>query len=506
MIDLGASYRLSLERSPDATALVDGDLRLSYAELFEKIRRAAGGLDRMGVKKGERVMIVLQNNWEMATLHWACQFLGVIATPLNWRIKGAELDYCLEDAEAAAVIFEEVSAEAITQSKIARSMPRIGLSGTKDATLSFDVLLEDDGFDGQGRADIDDISVMLYTSGTTGRPKGVPRSHRAERAAALAHIAQHRNLAGEVMLGTMPFYHTMGVRSLLAMQLLDGCLICQRQFDPQATLAMIEAEKITSIFLVPTLFHVLLEQPGFAATDISSVRHLGFAGAPMPDGLLFRIWEQFKPEQLINHYGSSEIYTLTIEPNAVTKPGSAGKAGLNQRIRVVALGSEDPDDQAAPGEEGQIIADCASEEAFKAYWRRPDADEKSFKGGWYFTGDTGYKDGDGDLFVTGRVDDMMISGGENVSPVEIESVLSLHPAVGEVAVAGLADERWGQIITAFVVRAGEVAADDLDAHCKSSELADFKRPRDYVFVKQIPKSPVGKILRRLLVSGEYETD
>ena len=183
MIDLGASYRLSLERSPDATALVDGDLRLSYAELFEKIRRAAGGLDRMGVKKGERVMIVLQNNWEMATLHWACQFLGVIATPLNWRIKGAELDYCLEDAEAAAVIFEEVSAEAIIQSKIARSMPRIGLSGTKDATLSFDVLLEDDGFDGQGRADIDDISVMLYTSGTTGRPKGVPRSHRAERAA-----------------------------------------------------------------------------------------------------------------------------------------------------------------------------------------------------------------------------------------------------------------------------------------------------------------------------------
>jgi 2-furoate---CoA ligase len=504
MIDLGSSYRISLDRSPGAVALVDGELRVTYAAWFDKIRRAAGGLERSGLNKGDRLVVAMQNRWEMATLHWACQFLGVMITPLNWRVKAGELDYCLENAEATALVFQDVSEEAVANSKEAGSIQRIGLEAGGNTTATFDDLLVDESFDGEPRAGIEDISVMLYTSGTTGKPKGVPRSHRAERAAAIAHVAQHRGIVGEVMLGTMPFYHTMGVRSILAMQLLDGCLVCQRKFDPQETIEMIEAEKITSVFLVPTLFHDLLEQPGFDHADTSSAVHLGFAGAPMPDGLLSKIWEKMKPEQLVNHYGSSEIYTFTIEPYAVGKPGSAGKAGLNQRIRVVKLGSEDPEDIADPGEEGQIIANCANDEAFTGYWRRPDADEKAFHDGWYFTGDTGYHDEDGDLFVTGRVDDMMISGGENITPVEIESVISLHPSVGEVAVAGIPDDRWGQKVTAFIVSSGDLTAEELDAHCKDSELADFKRPRDYVFLKQIPKSPVGKILRRLLVSGEFD--
>ena len=504
MIDLGSSYRLSLERSPDATALVDDRHRLSYKSWFDKIRRAASGLDRMGLEKGDRLVVVLQNRQEMATLHWACQFLGLIITPLNWRMKVGELDYCLQNAEAAAIVFQDVSEDTVAESNEAGSIPRIGLATGENTTTTFENLLEENSFGGEPRAEPDDISVMLYTSGTTGKPKGVPRSHRAERAAALAHVAQHRSIVGEVTLGTMPFYHTMGVRSLLAMQLLDGCLICQRKFDPRETLKMIEKEKITSVFLVPTLFHDLLAEPTFDEFDTSSAVRLGFAGAPMPDGLIFKIWEKMTPDQLINHYGSSEIYTFTIEPDAAGKPGSAGKAGLNQRIRVITLATNNPENIAEPGEEGQIIADCANEEAFTGYWRRPNADAKSFHGGWYFTGDTGYKDDDGDLFVTGRVDDMMISGGENITPVEIESVISLHPSVAEVAVAGIPDERWGQIVTAFIVRASDVSAAELDAHCKSSNLADFKRPRDYVFLKQIPKSPVGKILRRLLVSGKLE--
>ena len=179
---------------------------------------------------------------------------------------------------------------------------------------------------------------------------------------------------------------------------------------------------------------------------------------------------------------------------------------MNHRMRVVRLGSTDPDDIAPVGEEGQLIADLDCDEAFTGYWRRPDADEKALHGGWYFTGDTGYRDADGDFFVTGRVDDMMISGGENVSPVEVESLLSLHPAVSEVAVVGLPDERWGQRITAFIAKRSAVTPEELDAHCKASDLANFKRPRDYVFVKTVPKSPVGKILRRMLVSGDYEPE
>jgi len=479
-------------------------VRLTYGDWFGKIRRLCGGLERLGLQKGDRLATLMQNRWEMASLHWACQFLGLIITPLNWRMKAGELDYCLADAAAAALVFQDVAIDAVANSAAAATILRIGLEPGENAPATFDDLLQDNEFDGEPRALPDDISVILYTSGTTGKPKGVPRSHAAERAAALAHVAQHRGIVGEVMLGAMPFYHTMGVRSILAMQLLDGNLICQRKFDARETLQMIGAEKITSVFLVPTLFHDLLAEPAFDQFDTSSAVHLGFAGAPMPDGLMLQIWEKMKPDQLVNHYGSSEIYTFTIEPNAAHKPGSAGKAGLNQRIRVVKLGSDDPDNVTAPGEEGQIIADTANEEAFTGYWRRPDADAISFHGGWYFTGDTGLKDDDGDLFVTGRVDDMMISGGENITPVEIERVISLHPCVGEVAVAGISDERWGQKVTAFIVRAGAVSPEELDLHCKQSELADFKRPRDYVFLKEIPKSPVGKILRRLLVSGEFE--
>jgi 2-furoate---CoA ligase len=179
---------------------------------------------------------------------------------------------------------------------------------------------------------------------------------------------------------------------------------------------------------------------------------------------------------------------------------------LNARIRVVKLDARTPGQPAAVREEGQIIADLSSDEAFEGYWKRPDADARALRDGWYFTGDTGFVDEDGDVFVTGRVDDMMISGGENISPVEIESTLSLHPAVEEVAVVGFADERWGQRVTAFVKRKVVVDGEMLDAHCKSTGLPNFKRPREYVFVREIPKSPVGKILRRKLVAGEYEVE
>jgi 2-furoate---CoA ligase len=345
---------------------------------------------------------------------------------------------------------------------------------------------------------------MLYTSGTTSRPKGVPRRHRMERAAALAHVAQNLYGFGERTLGVMPLYHTMGVRSLLAMSLIGGTFVCLPRFAPAAALALIARERVTNLYLVPTLYHDLLASPDFAAADISSVRKLGFAGAPMTDGLLARLNEAFKPELFVNHYGSSEVYTCTIEQHAPGKPGAAGKAGLNQLIRVVRLGAASAGEVAASGEGGEIVALLAGDEAFEGYWRRPEADARALRDGWYFTGDTGYFDADGDLFVTGRVDDMIITGGENISPVEVESCLSLHPAVSEVAVVGLPDERWGQIVAAFVRPALAVDAAALDRHCRDAGLSDYKRPRRFVFVAELPKSPVGKLLRRKLLAGEYE--
>ena len=506
MLDLGTSFLAGVERDPRALAIVDGEVRLTYAEWYRRISSIVAGLDALGLKPDDHLLTVLQNRWQAATLHWACQFMGVILTPVNWRATAAELDYLIENSGAKAVVYEEISAGAIAQSTQAQARPRIALGKPQAGEIAFAALSDAKAPDATPRVGADAWSIMLYTSGTTAQPKGVPRRHRAERAAALAHVAQNIYGSGECTLGVMPLYHTMGVRSLLAMSLIGGTFVCLPRFDTARALALIAAEKVSNLYLVPTLYHDLVHDPAFARTDVSSVRKLGFAGAPMTDGLLKTLQAAFKPELFVNHYGSSEIYTFTIDQNAPAKPGSAGRAGINQRIRVVTLGATAPDQAAAPNEEGEIIAALSSDEAFEGYWRRPEADAKALRGGWYFTGDTGYVDADGDLFVTGRVDDMIITGGENVSPVEIESCLSLHPAVSEVAVVGLPDERWGKVIAAFIKRRAHVGDDELDKFCQTSGLAKFKRPRRYLFVRDIPKSPVGKLLRRKLVAGEYEPD
>ena len=199
-------------------------------------------------------------------------------------------------------------------------------------------------------------------------------------------------------------------------------------------------------------------------------------------------------------------YTFTVDQNADKKPGSAGKAGINQRIRVVEIGSKNPQKIVKKNIEGEIIASLKSEESFSGYLKRPDANKKSIIKNWYFTNDIGYIDNNGDLFVTGRVDDMIITGGENVSPIEIENLLSLNKNVLEVVVVGLPDEKWGQRICGFIKRDGNIEFGNLDKHCKESGMANFKRPKEYIFVKEIPKSPTGKILRRKLLAGEYDLD
>jgi 2-furoate---CoA ligase len=506
MLDLGSSFLASVARDPQALAIVDGATRLSYRDWYRQISALVAAFDTLGLAPGDHLVTALQNRCEAATIHWASQFAGVIITPLNWRSTADEIDFCVADAEAKAIVYERVSAEAVRSSKEAQKRTRIavGLPGTQD--LVFEALVAGTAEDALPRVAAEAWSVMLYTSGTTARPKGVPRRQRAERAAAIAHVAQNLYRRGERTLGAMPLYHTMGVRSLLAMSLIGGAFICLPRFDVARALDLIAAEKITNLYLVPTLYHDLVHHARFKDTDVSSVRKLGFAGASMTDGLLKQLQAAFAPELFVNHYGSSEIYTFTVDQHAPAKPGSAGRAGINQMIRVVRLGTATPDEIAAVGEEGEIIALLQGDESFEGYWRRPDADAKALRSGWYFTGDTGYVDPDGDLFVTGRADDMIVTGGENVSPVEIESCLSLHPAVSEVAVVGLADERWGKIVSAFVKRRAPIAADDLDQFCRTSGLANFKRPRRYVFVEAIPKSPVGKLLRRKLVAGEYQLE
>jgi 2-furoate---CoA ligase len=508
MLDLGTSFLASVDRDPDALALVDGEVRFTYAQWLRKISALVAAFDRMGLKPGDHLLTALQNNWQAASVHWACQLAGLIITPVNWRVKADELDFCIENSESRVLVYQDVSGGAVATSTHAPDLivMRAGSTSTGAGEVSLDALCDENAPEASARVPAEAWSVMLYTSGTTSRPKGVPRCHQAERAASVAHVAQNLYRRGERTLGVMPLYHTMGVRSLIAMSLIGGTFVCLPRFDAKRALDLIASEGITNLYLVPTLYHDLVHCEAFARSDISSVRKLGFAGASMTDGLLQKLAETFRPELFVNHYGSSEIYTFTIDQDAPAKPGSAGKAGINQRVRVVKLNATSVSETAAVGEEGEVVALLAGDESFEGYWRRPEADARALREGWYFTGDTGYVDADGDLFVTGRVDDMIITGGENVSPVEIESCLSLHPAVLEVAVVGLPDERWGKVVTAFVKRSRPVSEQELDSHCRESGLAAFKRPRSFVFVDAIPKSPVGKLLRRLLVAGEYKVE
>ncbi|MFL5101937.1 MAG: AMP-binding protein, partial [Xanthobacteraceae bacterium] len=398
MLDLGTSFLASVARDPHAPAIVDDDVRLTYRQWYGRISALVAGFDELGLKRGDHLITVLQNRWQAATLHWACQFAGIVITPLNWRATADDLDFCIADAEAKAVVYEDVAAEAVRASKEAGSLPRIAVGAPRTDELSFDSLAGRTAPDAEPRVAADAWSVMLYTSGTTARPKGVPRRQHAERAAALAHVAQNLYGRHERTLGVMPLYHTMGVRSLIAMSLVGGTFVCLPRFDAARALELIAAENVTNLYLVPTLYHDLVRHERFAATDVSSVRKLGFAGASMTDGLLKQLQAAFEPELFVNHYGSSEIYTFTVDQDAPAKPGSAGRAGINQMVRVARLGAATPDEVAAAGEEGEIIALIKGDESFEGYWRRADADAKALRGGWYFTGDTGYVDTDGDLF------------------------------------------------------------------------------------------------------------
>jgi 2-furoate---CoA ligase len=485
-VNLAASLEGSAARDPEREALVHDDVRLTYSQLREHAARLAGGLEQLGLRRGDRLAAVLNNRHETVQLYWAAQWLGAVFVPLSWRVSQEEIDYCVSDSEAKLVARADASNRLLL------------------GEAPFEELLA--AAEHPGALDLDERepSLMLYTSGTTGKPKGVPRSHRADRTGGLSQALQHGLDFGDRTLGVMPLYHTMGIHSLVAMSLIGGCFVCQPRWDAEEALRLIEQERLTSLYLAPTLFHDLVMHPRRSDANVSSVDALAYAGAAMTTALVQRCLEAFAPRIFVNHYGSTEIYTFAVHRDQAAKPGCAGRASINAQLRLVRPEPDArPDEEVARGEEGQIVCRLDSDEAFTSYWKRPDANEKSIRDGWYFTGDVGRIDDDGDLWVVGRMDDMIVSGGENIHPLEVEDVLARHPKVREVAVVGSPDDRWGHRVVAVVVAEPGTTAEELDEHCLADAgLARFKRPREYRFVDELPKSPAGKILRRLLRDQE----
>jgi 2-furoate---CoA ligase len=511
-MDLATAFALTVARRPEARAIVEGGVARTYAQWYAESARVAGGLARLGLAPGDRLLVLLKNHYETTVLYWACQLLGVVFTPLNWRARAAEVAFCLEDSVAKAVAFEEASTDSVCEALAQygrEGLPRIVVTAgrSKASEVAYTALAESEPLGKPAAVGEHSTCLMLYTSGTTGRPKGVPRTHRNELSAAVSQIAHNRYLFGEAALGVMPIYHTMGIRVLLSTALLNGKFVCVPTYDTEQVLGLIESERVTTMFLVPTLYFDILRHPRMRTFDLSSLARIGYAGMTMTNALSEECFAEFRPDLFVNYYGSSEVYTLSFCDHLDVKPGCAGRPGLNQALRVVRAdpdGSATPDDVMPRGYTGEIIASLSSPEAFAGYWQRPDATAKALRGGWYFTGDLGRLDEDGELYVAGRVDDMVITGGENVYPEEVENVLARAPSVDRVAVVGMPDDRWGQKLVAFVEPAQEhPSADALDAHCRAAGLPGFKCPKEYVFVERIPQSPVGKLLRRELRAGNY---
>ncbi len=510
-MDLGTVLRWTAERYPRLRA-VGGKRPLTYAQWDARTNRLARALAELGVRPGDRVVFLLAGGEPMASLHLAAQKLGAVSVPLSTRFGPAELTYCLRDSAPALLVTDTSTAEtAETALAGGPSLVRAHAGDAADALLGGSPIDQLAARQPEGplntRVSDGDTSVMLYTSGTTGRPKGVPRTHSAEHQAAVAHLLQSRQGSFETTLGVMPMFHTMGLRSLLASVISAGTWVPQVRFAAEETLELIIDEGVSALYLVPTIYWGLLRTGRLA--EATSVRKLAYAGASMTPTLAEQLTGALAPEVFINHFGSTEIYTFTIGPDVSEKPGCAGRAGIFSRVRLV-----DPDPEASPedvvpeGEQGQIAISMDSPEAFAGYWHRPDADTKSIRDGWYFPGDLATADEDGDLWVAGRVDDMINSGGENIYPDEIEGALARCPAVADVVVVGLPDDRWGQATTAFFVPGPGMSPRHAIAVLaqyvrEQSGLPSLKRPKRLIAVEQVPKSAVGKILRRELTTGNY---
>ena len=514
-MEVSRAFEWTVERFPNKVAVAGVGKSMTYSEWNIRVNKIANALLELGVEPHDRVALFLSNSEILASTHMALQKIRAMSTPLNIRLSPGELTYCLDDSTPTVVIFDDVASKVARESIQSASVsPTVLHAGTEtiDGSRAFEELVAAASEEAPGIVvSPDDPSVMLYTSGTTGKSKGVPRTQLNEYAASSAHVMQCQYAYDEVTLGAMPMYHTMGLRSLVSMVIIGGTFVEIPVFDAELAVQLIEKHSITALYLVPTAFWAIA-QTGNLPRLASSVRKIAFAGAAMTSSLCEQLSNELQPSVFVNHYGSSEVYTYAIKNNAASKPGSAGRPGLLSRLRVVDPENSGNFDALPINAVGEIVASLRSDEAFQGYWNRPDADERSIHGEWYRTGDLGHIDEDGDLWVDGRVDDMIITGGENVHPVEVEDVISRHPSVAEVAVVGLKDEKWGQAVTAFIVPRvspddDQLLIDEINSWLRNeAPLSPYKRPKEVRLVPQLPKSPVGKILRRKLVSGEYETE
>jgi long-chain acyl-CoA synthetase len=480
-------------RWPGKTALVFEGRRWTYERWNAEVNQAAHAFRARGIGQGDRVATLTYNLPEQVTTFYGLLKLGAVPVPVNYRLAANEVRYIVEDSGARLVLVDPALADRARGLAAAT----LGTGQDFDEFIAGHPTVEPL----EARVGHDDPAFIMYTSGTTGRPKGVVRTHRQELFGGIGMLVEGGFQHTDVMLDNSPLFHIAQLQiQFNPIVQLGATNVLTRGFDAHETLSLIGRERVTILHGVPTQF-VMIADADLGRYDLSSLRVGFYGGSTMADDVTRRCADLF-PAYFADIYGSTEALVVTacdykVHPD---KMGSAGKAVVNMDTRVVDIerGRDDPNAVVPAGQIGQLI--CRGATVFREYFNLPDRTAEVLRGGWYYTGDAAYEDGDGFLYVLGRLDHTIKSGGENVHPSEIENVLFEHPGILSAAVVGLPSRRWGQVIAAAVIRKDpSLTVEAIDRFCRESpNLADFKRPRVIVFVDEIPANPTGKVERGVL--------
>lgn len=488
----------------DRPALLDGDQVVSYWELEAQANAVARGLLEHGLGRGDGVALQLGNRWEFVVTFFACAKIGVVALPLNLAMSAGDVAYQLTDSGVRAVVTEEaflpVLEKAVRQADEAavHAVHVIGSCPTAVANRpahDWADLLEHDTTAVETIVEDRDILHCLYTSGTTSRPKGVVTSHVAVQLAVLTSALQlgmRPGRTGAVMPIVLPLFHVTALDALLLPVLqAGGTAVLHHGFDAEAVLDNFDRHRVTHIALLPAMWAAILDHPRLPEVDRTSLRTGIYAMAPMPPRRLEAIRAAFPQADILLGSGQTETTPLSEAQwpeHQDEKDDSWGPPVTTTDVRI--MGSDGL--LLPPGEEGEIV--YRTPQLMEGYWNNPEANTEAFAGGWFHGGDLGYLDEEGVVWFIDRTKDMVKTGGENVSSLEVERVLLAQDDVAESAVIGVPDERWGEAVTAFVVprEDGQVTDEDLRAHCKET-LAGFKVPKRFVLVDSLPKTATGKI-------------
>ena len=496
---MGEVLARTSRRYPDRVAVVDGERQLTYRDYNALVNRYANGLARLGLGPGDHLAIWMHNSIELTALLFAASKAGLCAVPLNVRYAAREAAYVIAQSDAAAVVAGAEFTDLLRDLRDALPAVRhvILAEGTAGpGSLLLSDLLDAPDDEPVEPVDMLDPAIILYTSGTTGKPKGAVLSHLAVVTNALTMPTVAGFRSGDVYLNAVPLFHVGFICFFLAHILVGGSVVIMRGFDPAAAAAAIERHRVTTVWFVPTMATSFLGQQGLDRYDLSSLRIWNSGGAILPTDLRRRILEALPAVRIQDVFGMTEtasVTTLLSHEDGLRKTACVGLPIPTVEVRVVG-----PDDEDVPmGTPGEIV--YRGPTVMTEYYKMPEATAEAMRGGWFHAGDVVRQDEEGFLYVLDRKTDMIISGGENIYPREVEEVLYEHPAVQEAAVIGVADAHWGEAVKAIVaLRPGAAAtAQDLIDFC-AERLARYKKPRSVEFVPTLPRNASGKVLKTAL--------